>query len=59
MVGEYVLSNAHNSSLTLKFATSFCPSYFMAQEVKVAFKVFATRRVIRTDGFTSGSSPIT
>ncbi len=28
MVREYVLSNAHNSSVTLKFATSFCPSYF-------------------------------
>jgi hypothetical protein len=31
MVGEYVLSNAHNSSLTPKFPTSFYPSYFAAQ----------------------------
>ncbi len=30
MVGEYVLSNAHNSSLTPEFATSFCLSYFAA-----------------------------
>ncbi len=30
MVGEYVLSSAHNSSLTPEFATSFCPSYFTA-----------------------------
>jgi hypothetical protein len=29
MVGEYVLSNAHNSNLTPKFATYFCPSYFV------------------------------
>ncbi len=29
MVGEYVFSNAHNFSLTLEFATSFCPSYFV------------------------------
>jgi len=27
MVGEYVLSTPHNSSLTPEFATSFCPSY--------------------------------
>jgi hypothetical protein len=26
MVREYVLSNAHNFSLTPEFATSFCPS---------------------------------
>ncbi len=31
MVGEYVLSSAHNFSLTQGFATSFCPSYFAAQ----------------------------
>ncbi len=30
MVKEYVFSNAHNYSLTLEFATSFCPSYFAA-----------------------------
>ncbi len=30
MVGEYILSNAHNSSLTPELATSFCPSYFAA-----------------------------
>ncbi len=30
MVGEYVLSTPHNSSLTPKFATFFCPSYVTA-----------------------------
>ncbi len=35
MVGEYVLSYAHNFNFTLEFATSFCPSYFMAQEVSI------------------------
>jgi hypothetical protein len=59
MVGEYVLSTAHNSSLTLKFATSFCPSYVVAQKVRVAPKVSATRQIIQTDGLTYGSSPIT
>jgi hypothetical protein len=59
MVGEYIISSAHNSSLTPKFATSFCPSYFVAQEVSVALRVFTTRQVIQTNGFTSGSSPIT
>ncbi len=43
MVGEYVFSNAHNFNLTPKFATFFYPSYFMAQEVSVAPRVFATR----------------
>ncbi len=43
MVREYVLSNSHNSSLTLKFATSFYPSYFTAQEASVAPRVFTTR----------------
>ncbi len=59
MFGEYVFFNAHNSSLTLEFATSFCPSYFMAQEVSVAPKVSTTRQVIKTDGFAFGLSPIT
>jgi hypothetical protein len=59
MVGEYVFSSAHNSGLTLKFATFFCPSYFVAQEASVAPRVFATRQVIQTDGLASGSSPIT
>jgi hypothetical protein len=59
MVGEYVLSSAHNSSFTPKFATSFCPSYFMAQEVNVAPKVSAIRQVIQIDGLAFGSSPIT
>ncbi len=36
MVGEYVLSNEHNCSLTLESTTSFCPSYFAAQEASVA-----------------------
>jgi len=59
MVGEYVFSNAHNSNLTLKFATSFCPSYFAAQEASVAPIISTTRQVIQTDGLASGSSPIT
>ncbi len=59
MVGEYVLSSAHNSGLTPEFATSFCPSYFAAQEASVAPRVSATRQVIQTDGLASASSPIT
>jgi hypothetical protein len=59
MVGEYVLSTPHNSSLTREFVTSFCPSYVAAQEANVAPRVFATRQVIQIDGLTSGSSPIT
>jgi hypothetical protein len=59
MVGEYVLSNAHNYSLTPKFATSFCPSYVVAQEASVAPKVFMTWQVIQTNGLASGSSLIT
>jgi hypothetical protein len=43
MVGEYVISNAHNSNLTPKFAISFYLSYFTTQESSVAPKVFATR----------------
>jgi hypothetical protein len=59
MVGEYVLSNAHNSNLTPEFATFFCPSYFTAQKTSVAPRVSAIRQVIQTDGIASGSSPIT
>jgi hypothetical protein len=59
MVREYVFSNAHNSNLTLKFATSFCPSYFVGQKAIVAPRVSTTRQVIQTDGFASGSSLIT
>ncbi len=59
MVGEYILSTPHNSSLTLEFATSFCPSYVAPQEASVAPRVFATRQVIQTDGLAFGSSPIT
>ncbi len=59
MVGEYVLSIAHNSSLTPEFATSFCPFYVVAQEASVAPKVFAIRQVIQTNGLASSSSPIT
>ncbi len=59
MVGEYVFSNVHNSSLTLEFAISFYPSYFVAQEVSVAPRVFATRKIIYTNGLAFGSSPIT
>jgi hypothetical protein len=59
MVGEYVLFSAHNSNFTHEFAIFFYPSYFMAQEVSVAPKVFATKQVIQIDGFAFGSSPIT
>ncbi len=59
MVVEYVLSSAHNSSLTPEFAISFCPSYFVAQEASVAPRVVATRQVIQIDGLASGSSLIT
>jgi hypothetical protein len=59
MVGEYVLSSAHNSSLTPEFATSFCLSYFAAQDANVAPIVSTTRQVIQTDGFASGSNLIT
>jgi hypothetical protein len=43
MIGEYIISYAHNSSLTPKFTTFFFPSYFMTQEASVAPRVFATR----------------
>jgi hypothetical protein len=59
MVGEYFLSSAHNSSLTPKFATSFCPSRFVAQEANVAPKISATGEVFHIDGFASSSNPIT
>jgi len=59
MVGEYVLSSAHNSSLTLEFATSFCPSYFTTEKASVAPIVSATRQVIQTNGLAYGSSLIT
>jgi len=59
MVGEYVFSSAHNSSFTLEFATSFCPSYFVAQEASVALRVSTTRQVIQTNVFASSSNPIT
>jgi len=59
MVGEYVISSAHNSSFTLVIATFFCPSYFATQETIVAPRVFTTMKVIQTDGLTSSSSLIT
>ncbi len=59
IIGEYAISNAHNSSLTLEFAISFCPSYFMTQKANLAPRVSATRQVIQTNGLASGSSPIT
>jgi hypothetical protein len=45
-LGSMFFSNAHNFILTPKFATSFCPPYFAAQEASVAPKVSATRQVI-------------
>jgi len=59
MVGEYVFSSAHNSNLTPKFATSFCPSYFAAQKASVAPRVSVVRQVIQTYGVASSSSLIT
>jgi hypothetical protein len=59
MVGEYVLSSAHNCNLTPEFVTPFCPSYVIAQEASVAPKVSATKQVILINGLPSGSSPIT
>jgi len=59
MVGEYVLSSAHNFSFTPEFATSFCPSYFATQEDSVAPRVSATRQVIQTNELAFGSSSIT
>jgi hypothetical protein len=59
MVGEYIFSTPHNSSLTPEFVTSFCPSYVVAQEASVAPRVFATRQIIQIDGLASSSSPIT
>ncbi len=47
MVGEYVLSNAHDFSLTPEFATFFYPSYFAAQKAIVAPRVSTTRQVIQ------------
>jgi hypothetical protein len=59
MVGEYVFSTAHNSNLTPKFATSFCPSFFATQKATVAPRVSTTKQVIQIDGLASNSSPIT
>jgi hypothetical protein len=59
MVGEYVFSSAHNSSLKPEIVTFFCLSYFAAQEASVASRVFAIRQVIQTDGLAYGSMPIT
>jgi hypothetical protein len=59
MVGEYVLSSAHNFSFTPEFAISFCPSYFTAQKASLAPIVFTTKQVIQTDGLASSSSFIT
>jgi hypothetical protein len=58
MVGEYVLSNAHNYSLTPEFAISFCPSYFAAQEASVAPIVSTIKQVIQIDGLAFGSNLI-
>ncbi len=58
MVGEYVLSSAHNSNPTLEITTFFFLSYFMAREVSVAPIVLVTRQVIQTDGLAYGSSLI-
>jgi hypothetical protein len=58
-LGSMFFSNAHNFSLTREFATSFCPSYFVAQEASVATKVFTIKQVIQTNRLASGLSPIT
>jgi hypothetical protein len=59
MVGEYVLSNAHNSSLTLEFATFLFFSYVVTQKDSVAPIVFATRQVIQTNGLAFNPNPFT
>jgi len=59
LFGNMFLSSAHNCNLTPEFTTFFCPSYVAAQEASVAFRVFATRQVIQTDGLASSSNPIT
>ncbi len=59
MVGEYVFSSAHNFSLTLEFATFFCPSYYTTQKASVAPRIFAIRQVIQTNGLASSLSAIT
>jgi hypothetical protein len=58
-LGSMFFSNAHYSSLTSEFVTSFCPSYFTTPEANVAPKVSTTRRVIQNDGLASSSCPIT
>jgi len=59
MVGEYVLSSAHNSNLTPKIATFFCPSYFQHKKLMWHPKFLPlARQVIQTDGLASSSSPI-
>jgi hypothetical protein len=59
MVGEYVISSAHNFSFTLEFVIYFCPSYFVAQKASVPPRVSTTKHVIQTVGLASSSSPIT
>ncbi len=54
-----MLSSAHNFSFTPEYITSFCPSYFKAQQAGVAPRVSAIRQVIKTDGLTFSLSPIT
>ncbi len=43
MVGEYVLSSAHNFSFTPEFANFFYLSYFVTQKASVAPRVPVTR----------------
>jgi hypothetical protein len=59
MVGEYVLSCAHNSSLTPEFVTYFYLSHFATQEASVASRTSPSRQIIQIDGFTSSSNPFT
>jgi len=46
----------HNYSLTPEFATSFCPSYLLAQKASLAPRLSATRHVIHINGLASNSS---
>jgi hypothetical protein len=55
-LGNMFFSNAHNSSFTPKFASSFCLSYFVAQKGSVAPIISTTKHVIWIDGL--ASSPI-
>ena len=59
MVGECVRAEVQPAGLTAEFSTSFCPSYFAAQQASAAPRVSSTRKVVQTDGLASHSGPMT